>query len=217
MGVIEFFDRAYREYPRYWLHPNRDSLRPEDFPPLWAHLLRSLTSRQPGTALDLGAGEGSDAIRLARLGYDVDVVEASAVGAEKIETFARQAGVRLRIHHCDVRQFVASTTYDVVLCNGLMHYLGTQDKKTVLRRIAEATRPGGYNMVHVFSDQGPVPECHKIIPVHCDSVDGIVTSFYRAWPHKSLMEHDKPDESHRDFPPHCHSFIKILAQKPSLA
>ena len=195
VGVIEFFDKAYRSFPRYWLRPNLNSLRPEDFPPLWAHLLRSLASRPPGTALDLGAGEGSDAIRLARLGYDVDVVEASEAGAEKIGKFA----------------------YDVVLCNGLLHYMDTPDKETILRRITEATRPEGYNMVYLFSDQGPVPECHKIVPIHCDTTGGVVPSFYRAWPHIILMERDKPDESHRDFPPHCHSFIKVLAQKPRLA
>ena len=47
-------------------------------------MLEDLRTRPAGRVLDLGAGEGIDAIRLARLGYEVDAVEGSVIGAEKI-------------------------------------------------------------------------------------------------------------------------------------
>ena len=46
-----------------------------------------------------GAGEGADAIRLAKLGYQVDAVEVSAVACEKIERFAKSEGVKITIRN----------------------------------------------------------------------------------------------------------------------
>ena len=56
-------------------------------------------ARHRVVALDLGAGEGADAIRLAKLGYKVDAVEVSAVACEKIERFARSQGVRINVRN----------------------------------------------------------------------------------------------------------------------
>lgn len=53
-----------------------------------------LALRSQGGALDIGAGEGADAIRLALLGYEVDADDLSAIGAAKIEYFAEQAEVK---------------------------------------------------------------------------------------------------------------------------
>jgi 2-polyprenyl-3-methyl-5-hydroxy-6-metoxy-1,4-benzoquinol methylase len=86
-------------------------------------LLEALSNRQPGLALDLGSGEGMDAIRLAQLGYQVDAIEGSAVGAEKIEKFAREARTRVNVMHMDAQDFQPTQQYDVIICNGLLHYI----------------------------------------------------------------------------------------------
>lgn len=215
MDAIAFFDRAYRRYKRYWVRSNLNSTDPADFPQPWSRLLLSIEGRPPGYALDLGAGEGSDAIRLARLGYAVDAVDGSAVGAEKIESFARSAGVHLNVIHTDAREFHPVRAYHIILCNGLLHYVDGESKTRILQMMQESTIPGGFNMVLLFSNHAPVPECHQILKVHCDSEDGLVTSSYRRWVTEVQFEHDKPDFSHLDFGSHSHSYIKLLARKPS--
>src|SRR6185437_7102926 len=91
MNIAEFFDENYRSEERYWW---RESVRysgdPADYPHslLTQMTLRLIADCPPGRALDLGAGEGTDSIRLALMGYDVDAVEISKVGAEKIKWFA---------------------------------------------------------------------------------------------------------------------------------
>jgi SAM-dependent methyltransferase len=212
MGVVDFFDLAYKRYPRYWFHPNAGSTDPADFPPAWSRLLRELESRPPGRALDLGAGEGSDAIRLGRLGYEVDAIEASAIGAEKIERFARQAGVDLNVKHHDARTVGLEGLYDLVICNGLLHYLS--DKESLIRRMQAVTRPGGFNLVFLFSDATPVPECHRLVDVFPDHEQGIVATAYADWSRNLHVERDKLERSHPGFPPHRHSMIKLLARKP---
>ena len=98
MCVSDYFDGVYQAHERFWWRdPARHSTRPEDYPSslLAQQTLRVLARAEvQGRALDFGAGEGSDAIRLALLGYDVDAVELSVIGAEKIRRFAREAEVR---------------------------------------------------------------------------------------------------------------------------
>jgi hypothetical protein len=84
--VRTFFDRQYASHERYWWRgENRYSIDPTVHTEFYATLLAVATRRGSGFALDLGAGEGADAIRLAKLGYKVDAVEVSAVACEKIK------------------------------------------------------------------------------------------------------------------------------------
>jgi 2-polyprenyl-3-methyl-5-hydroxy-6-metoxy-1,4-benzoquinol methylase len=212
LGVIDFFDRVYRDHKRYWHRPMLYSTNPDDFPPSWKILLEALLNCPSGRVLDLGAGEGIDAIRLARLGYEVDVVEGSAVGAEKIQAFAREARVRLNVFHADARNFTPTDKYDVVICSGLLHYI--QDKEALLHKIQQATKVGGYNLMLLFSSYTAVPACHSIVDIYCDDENGVVTSSYQGWHGYRFLERNKLETAHCDFPKHHHSYIKILAQKP---
>jgi SAM-dependent methyltransferase len=81
--IRTFFDRQYAAHERYWWRgENRYSVDPMVHTEFHATLLAVAARRGPGVALDLGAGEGADAIRLAKLGYQVDAVEVSAVACE---------------------------------------------------------------------------------------------------------------------------------------
>jgi len=218
MDVTRFFDQAYERFPRYWWRTAaRYSTDPVDHPTslVTQQLLRVLAgrSRRRGRALDLGAGEGADAIRLALLGYQTDAVEISPVGARKMRLFAEEAGVALRIFNTDARSFEPTHTYDLIVCNGLLHYIA--DKATIVRRMQAATIPGGYNAVTLWSTFTPVPEPHRRVEVHCDDEDGVVVGLYASWHHELLyFERDKLEMSHPDLEPHRHSYIKLIARKP---
>jgi SAM-dependent methyltransferase len=214
-SVISFFDHVYRQYERYWWRrPTRYSTDPADHAKslITSTLLQTLKGRKPGRALDVGAGEGSDAIRLALLGYEVDAIEGSAIGAEKTEQFARKVGVRLNIQNVDANLFKPLTCYDVIICNGLLHYI--QDKPTLVEKLQDATAPDGYNAVSLWSDHTPVPECHRVVDTYAEAEDGVVTSLYKDWSTVgSWREHNKPESGHPGFGPHHHSFIKFIAKK----
>jgi SAM-dependent methyltransferase len=219
MRLSDYFDQTYTRYDRYWWRePARYSLEPEDYPSslLAQQTLRVLASRPQGRALDIGAGEGADAIRLALRGYAVDAVELSAVAAAKIEHFAEEANVEVNVTVTDVQNYTPDGLYDVVVCNGVLHYI--EDKDLVVSRMQEATCDGGINVISLWSDYTPVPECHEFVPVYSDAEDGVVTSRYKAWPKEFIyFERDKPEAAHSDLPPHRHSHIKFIARKTSPA
>ena len=216
MRISDYFDSVYQGSDRYWWRDEgRYALEPDAYPSslLTQQTLRLLRNRPRGRALDIGAGEGSDAIRLALLGYDVDAVEVSKVGAEKIERFAAEAGAKVRVIASDVQDFVPDESYAVIVCNGVLHYV--EDKRRVIKLMQDATWPGGINVISLWSNYTPVPECHEFVPVYTDDENGVVTSCYREWRKEFIyFERDKAETAHSDLPAHRHSHIKLIASKP---
>src|SRR5918994_591290 len=80
-----FWEDHYRRRERVW------SGRPN------AVLVDVAGSLQPGTALDLGCGEGGDAIWLAQQGWRVRAVDVSATALDRAAAEAATAGVVDRI------------------------------------------------------------------------------------------------------------------------
>lgn len=216
MRISEYFDNVYAGSGRFWWRDEgRYALEPDAYPSslLTQQTLRLLADRSPGRALDIGAGEGTDAIRLALLGYEVDAVEVSKVGAEKIGRFAAEASAKLNVIPSDIQDFVADCEYDVIVCNGVLHYV--EDKRRVIDLMQDATRKGGINVISLWSDYTPVPECHEFVPVYADKENGVVTTRYRGWHNEFIyFERDKSEMAHSDLPAHRHSHIKLIASKP---
>lgn len=216
--VSEYFDGLYGQHDRYWWRDDgRIAISPDAHP---TSLLTQMTLRavdqqaSRGRALDLGAGEGSDAIRLARLGYEVDAVEISSVAAGKIRTFADEASVKVNVVVSSIQDFTPEGFYDVIICNGVLHYV--EDKKNVIDLMQQATTENGINVVSLWSTYSPVPECHEIADVYCDDEQGTVVAGYRDWPKEILyFERSKPEQAHSDLPAHAHSHIKFIARRPT--
>ena len=102
----------------------------------------------PGTALDVGCGEGGDVIWLARQGWTVTGADFSANGLARAARHAEQAGVAGRVDwwQVDAREFAADgRTFDLVTT----HFLHPPDggMVEVTRRLAGAVAPGGHLLV----------------------------------------------------------------------
>ncbi|HEV8558656.1 MAG TPA: class I SAM-dependent methyltransferase [Actinophytocola sp.] len=211
-SVREFFDHQYRRHRRYWWREdNRYSLDPRDHTAFNGQALRLAAARGPGRALDVGAGEGADSIRLAKLGYEVDAVELSAVACEKIERFAHAEGVRLNVRNESAHTArLGQGRYDVVVLNGLLHYI--DDKEDLLHRASRASIFGALHVISLFSTATPLPYEHAAVGVFPDSEQGAVERFYQG--NRTLIrmyERAKPETSHPGFSEHVHSYIKLIA------
>jgi SAM-dependent methyltransferase len=215
LPISDYFDRKYSAAERYWWR-NGDP-HATDPAKFRSSLLTQLTllaikGRAPGSALDIGAGEGADSIRLARLGYKVTAVEISAVAGEKIQRFAAEAGVDVSVEISDIGNYAFGGEFDIVICNGVLHYVA--DKDAVIAGMQAATCPGGLNVVSLWSTYTSVPECHNRVPVYCDDEDGVVTRAYESWKTFLYLDRDKTETAHDEMEAHSHSHIKLIAEKP---
>ena len=93
--------------------------------------------------LDVGCGPGRHAVALARRGYAVTGVDISPRFLELAADAARAAGVRAAFFEVDARGMPFEDEFDAVvsLCEGAFGLMGGDDA-TVLRRMAEAAKPG---------------------------------------------------------------------------
>ncbi|AXL86959.1 SAM-dependent methyltransferase [Streptomyces sp. CB09001] len=130
--AAEFWEARYRDSGRVW------SGRPNEL------LVREAAALTPGTALDLGCGEGGDAVWLAAQGWRVTGVDIAVTALERAAVHAAEAGVGDRVawQRHELGDSFPEGTFDLVSA----HYLQSPvalDQRGVLRRAAAAVAPGG--------------------------------------------------------------------------
>lgn len=100
----------------------------------------------PGRALDLAAGEGRNALWLARRGWRVTAVDFSSVAIERGRAMAQARGVDVDWVVADARYYQPSVAgYDAVVVAYV--HLTPADLRQVLKHAIEALAPGGTLLV----------------------------------------------------------------------
>ncbi|MGC8466097.1 MAG: class I SAM-dependent methyltransferase [Acidimicrobiales bacterium] len=97
----------------------------------------------PGSAIDLGCGPGRNAIWLAREGWSVTGVDASAVGLSQARLRAEADGIDLELIQADLTTYQPPPkSFDlVVLAN--MHF-SPEERTALFERFGAAVKPGGH-------------------------------------------------------------------------
>jgi SAM-dependent methyltransferase len=128
----ELWDRRFREHP--W---------PTEPDPL---LVEHAAGLAPGRALDMGSGPGRNSLWLARLGWTVTAVDASAVGLQLARERAAEEGLDVEVVQGDVLSWAAAEpSYELVVLANL--HLSQAHLPGVLERLAAAITPGGHLFV----------------------------------------------------------------------
>ncbi|MFC3878543.1 class I SAM-dependent methyltransferase [Algoriphagus namhaensis] len=84
-----------------------------------------------GNVLDLGCGQGRDAISLARLGYDVTGIDNSLVGIDQMNRIAKTENLNLKGLVEDIYAFDNFKGFDFVLLDSMFHFTKKDKKKEV--------------------------------------------------------------------------------------
>ncbi len=127
------WDERYRERELVW------SADPNEF------VARETSDLPPGRALDLAAGEGRNAIWLARRGWEVQAVEFSPVAIDKGRRLAEHAGVEVTWTLADLTEAPDLAPADLVLLIYL--HLPQPHGDAALRHAAGLVRSGGTLLV----------------------------------------------------------------------
>ncbi|WP_300680300.1 class I SAM-dependent methyltransferase [Nocardioides sp.] len=100
----------------------------------------------PGTALDLGCGEGGDSVWLARHGWTVTGVDLSATAIARARAEAERLGFAIDFRTVDLAQWQPETAYDLVSA-AFLHSPVAFGRTAALQRAAAAVAPGGHLLV----------------------------------------------------------------------
>lgn len=131
----EFYDRIYAEGPRFNPEPNR-------------LLVEAAAMRPPGQALDVGMGQGRNAIYLARRGWQVTGFDVSKVGLDQARSAARKLRLPLEAVLSGDEEFdFGREQWDMVAI------IYAMEKRSV-RRVREALKQGGLLVVEAGRKAG---------------------------------------------------------------
>ena len=118
------------------------------------HILRRETAGlgERLRVLDVGGGDGRDALPLAVAGHEVTILDQSATWLEEARRRAGAAGVDVTIVHGDLSEPPSLGEFDLVLCHFVLQY--RSDDSRDLARLAAYARPGGLVSVIVPNPAG---------------------------------------------------------------
>ncbi|ANH38416.1 Tellurite methyltransferase [Nocardioides dokdonensis FR1436] len=133
MWTAEFWDERYAEKSAIW------SGRPN------ARLVEHVASLPPGTALDVGCGEGADALWLAGRGWQVTGVDLSQVALDRAAARAREEGLEIDLRQRDLISAPVPGTFDLV--SVFFMHVPRPVFDGLYAKLAAAVRPGGSLLV----------------------------------------------------------------------
>jgi SAM-dependent methyltransferase len=132
--TVAFWEAHYGEKPQVW------SGRPNGM------LVAEVSDLAPGRALDVGCGEGADAIWLAAKGWRVTAVDVSPTALERGARAAQQAGVEVEWQWHDLANTFPTGVFDLVSVQYLHSTLDLPQDR-ILRSAASAVAPRGTVLV----------------------------------------------------------------------
>lgn len=160
--VHQFWEQHYGQADRIW--SGRVNVR----------LVEVASDLSAGRALDLGCGEGADAMWLAERGWQVVAVDVSATALQRATADAQQRNLLQRIdfQQHDLSESFPEGSFDLVSA----HYLHSPvrlERDAVMRRAMESLAPGG---VLLIVDHAAVPPWSAHQDHQLPSLDEVLAS-----------------------------------------
>ena len=114
--------------------------------------------------LDIGCGQGRDALFIARLGHEVRGVDIAPSGIADLNRAAEAEGIPARGIVADIVEFRPEGTVDVLLLDRTLHMLDEEQRLSVFVRLVDHVAPGGWVLI---SDEKPnIPGFRQVLADH---------------------------------------------------
>ena len=138
------YEERYSTEEYYWgLAPNQ----------LCYEIMRLKPPTMPLKVLDIGCGEGRDAVFLARNGYIVTAFDVTEKGVEKGKRLAEKCGTYVDFFRADITDFRLDENYDIILSSGMYHFIKPEYREEITRNLKEHTNENGLHAINVFVEK----------------------------------------------------------------
>lgn len=200
-----YYDDKYRGEEYYWgLGTSSTSL----------NVLKFMPPVKPFSLLNIGCGEGQNAVFFARNGYDVTAFDLSAQGLVKAKRLTEKAGVSLKLFQADINEFRLTEEYDILFSSGVLHYIPEELREEIFNNYKRFTKINGIHMFSVFVQKPfilPAPEQEETARLW---KTGELFSHYHDW--KVELCTEEIIDCLSSGIPHQHAVNRILARKVEL-
>lgn len=161
--------------------------------------------------LDVGCGEGKDAVFFARCGYDVSAFDVSGAGIEKTKRLAESANVHVNAFKANICDYRLDSKYDVLYSSGVLHYIKPELRDEIFDDYRKHTNIDGINAFNVFVQkpfvaQPPEKEEHSYL-----WRSGQLLTYYHDWFAEDFKEY--VFDCNSSGIPHEHALNELYARK----
>lgn len=199
---ITIYEEEYKTQEYYWgIVPSKMCLRVLELMPPTTRL----------KLLDIGCGEGKDAVFFARNGYDVTAFDISDAGIEKTKRLADNAGIQVKVFKADILDYRLDTNFDILFSSGVLHYVKPQLREEIFSNYKQFTNPNGCHIFNVFVNKPFIDPPPEKEPTACKWVSGELFTHYHDWLIQECSEVIFDCDSSGI--PHQHAMNKVIAQK----
>ncbi len=196
------YDEKYNRSSYYW------GLTPS---PMCFEVLKLMPPDRPRTLLDIGCGEGRNAIFFARNGYQVSAFDLSRKGIEKTLALAERAKVEVRAFQADLIDHRIEEEYDVLFSTGVLHYIPPSLREEIMANYKRATASNGLNVFSVFVHKPFIPPAPDVESNASFWISGELFTHYHDWRIEYCTEDIFDDTS--SGVPHQHAMDRVVARK----
>ena len=123
------------------------------------------THSKRGKLLDLGCGQGRDAIPIARLGYNVTAIDKSKVGIKQMILKSQKEGLKIRGYVEDIYKYNDFNKYDFILLDSMFHFYKKDKNKEsgLIKRIILNSKIGAFIVICIQDTGKKVEILNKTI------------------------------------------------------
>ncbi|MCB1515997.1 MAG: class I SAM-dependent methyltransferase [Hyphomicrobiaceae bacterium] len=114
--------------------------------------------------LDVGCGQGRDAIFIARKGHRVVGVDNSPHGIRDLENAARREDLPIQAVLADIRTFSPGGLFDVILIDRTLHMLGSGERVSTLASLLDHVADDGWLLI--ADEPSNIPDFRKVLSEH---------------------------------------------------
>ncbi len=204
-SVVTDYDKRYNTEEYYWgLMPNR----------ICYDIMKILPPIKPYRVLDIGCGEGKDAVFFAKCGYDVTALDISEQGIEKAKKLAEHNKVEVRFFKADLFDYRPDTEYDIIFSSGVLHFIPQTDREELCNSLKAHTTDIGINALNVFVQKPFItraPDSTRDEEKRHPWKSGELFGYYHDWLFHTCRE--EIFDCNSGGIPHRHCMDTLIAQK----
>lgn len=199
--LVPFWEKSYQEYDTIAFSNEPNTTITE-----FEHLINNQSK-----ILEVGCGEGQNAIYLAGKGYHVDAFDLSEHGITKLKHRCKLSNTQVNAFVADLITYQFEQNYDMIICFGTLHFVAKNEWKRFINNAKKYTNIGGIHIIQIFTDA--VPASEDIAPFAIGlAKDKEIKELYTDWEILQFKSYVFEDE-HPNVPKHLHASNKIVARR----